>query len=200
MEGRLVNIIRISGRSLKLLDLGFEASNTYSLENALRTVFPEVEFIPALQPFPSCEVVQRSSAEPSEFIFEFLFGSDPNHDGQTAAVVLSEVLPDCEVQLDLWMPNRLFGEFVRTVFVADEAVSEEVAEVALFGDDWFLTLTRWADAHWELDGDTVEDAVARDALLDSEQREHRRFARIHPWAFDGSGAPLHPRRPRCTGC
>lgn len=199
MEGRLVNTIRISGRSLKLPDLGFEASNTYSLENALRTVFPEVEFIPTLQPFPSCEVVQCSSTEPSEFIFEFLFDSDPNRDGQTAAVVLSEVLPDCEVQLDLLMPNRL-GEFVRTVFVGGEAVSREVAEVALFGDDWFLTLTRWADAHWELDGDTVEDAVARDALLDSEQREHRRFARIHPWALDGSAAPLHPRRPRCTGC
>lgn len=199
MKGRLVNTIRISGRSLKLLDLGFEASNTYSLENALRTVFPEVEFIPTLQPFPQCEVVQRSAAEPSEFIFEFLFDTDPNRDGQTAAVVLSEVLPDCEVQLDLLMPNRL-GEFVRTVFVGGEAVSEEVAEVALFGDDGFLTLTRWADTHWELDGDTVEDAVARDALLDSEQRGLRRFARIHPWAFDGSGAPLHPRRPRCTGC
>lgn len=199
MEGRLINTIRISGRSLKLFDLGLEASCTYSLENTLRTVFPEVEFIPTLQPFPSCEVVQRS-AEPSETIFEFLFANDPDHDGQTAAVVLSEVLPDCEVQLELWMPNRMFGKFVRTVFVAGEAVSEEVAEVALFGDDGFLTLTRWADAHWELDGDTVEDDVARDALLDSEQKKLRRFARRHPWAFDGSGAPLHPRGPRCTKC
>lgn len=200
--GRLVNSIRLTGRSLTLPDVAFAVADSLSTEDGLRSVFPDAEPVSPALPFPYCEVVSQPHphGDPAAFVIDLLFAHSHDHDGQTLAVVLSELLPDCTVQLDLWMPDRIPGVFVRTVFVGGEFVSEEVADAALFDDDEFLTLARWADGQWELDGDPVSDAVAREALHRSNPRENRRFARRHPQCFDGTGAPAHPRHPRCSGC
>ena len=200
--GQSVNSIRLTGRSLTLPDVAFTIADSPSIETALRSVFPDAEFVSPALPFPSCGVVSQPHPhdDPAAFVIDLLFAHSYDHDGQTLAVVLSELLPECTVQLDLWMSNRFPDGFVRTVFVGGEFVSEEVADAALFDDDEFLTLIRWADGQWELDGEPVSDAVAREALRRSNPRENRRFARHHPQCFDGSGSPAHPRHPRCSGC